>query len=143
MINPFPGMDPYLEGPHWPDFHDRLINSLSETIAEELPPNYDTEIRDRVYPVREPYIEIYSLPDREVIAVVEILSPTNNSGRGRVEYLDKRDEVLRAPVHLVEIDLLLAGSRVPLGAALPPGDYSESDRQWVVETALTAVERNS
>ena len=84
-------------------------------------------------PVREPYIEIYSRPDREVIAVVEILSPTNKSGRGRVEYLDKRDEILRAPVHLVEIDLLLGGSRIPLGAPLPPGDYfvliSPADRR--------------
>jgi len=52
MPSPFPGMDPFLEGRYWPDFHDRLINSLSEVIAEQLPAGYDTQIRERVYPAR-------------------------------------------------------------------------------------------
>ncbi|RIK16070.1 MAG: hypothetical protein DCC52_18030 [Chloroflexi bacterium] len=29
MASPFPGMDPYLEGEMWMEFHDRLINQIS------------------------------------------------------------------------------------------------------------------
>jgi hypothetical protein len=57
------------------------------------------------------------------VTVIEILSPTNKSGLGRGEYLHKRRQFLDQPVHLVEIDLLLRGLRLPMGAALPPGDY--------------------
>ncbi|HZL34713.1 MAG TPA: DUF4058 family protein [Tepidisphaeraceae bacterium] len=126
MPSPFPGMDPYLEDPRWwPDFHDRFINSWSEVISEQLPAGYDACIQERVCldPGRETFIEIRTLPEREVIAALELLSPSNKLGRTRVEYLDKRDEVLRAPVHLVELDLLLGGLRLPMGAPLPSGDY--------------------
>jgi hypothetical protein len=185
MPSPFPGMDPYLEGQYWPDFHDRLINSLSEVIADQLPPGYDTQIRERVYlvepeikrhriepgvaidhregfvpgisrtampavgegtlvkpvtlplllldPIPETYIEVETYPDHQVVAVIEILSPSNETGRGRVEYLDKRDELIRSPAHLMEIDLLLGGTRLPFGAPLPKGSYfgfvSASDRR--------------
>jgi hypothetical protein len=44
-----------------------------------------------------------------------------NEGRG--EYLQKRRQILDQPIHLVEIDLLLSGSRIRLGAPFPPGDY--------------------
>jgi hypothetical protein len=203
MPSPFPGMDPFLEHPAWwPDFHDRLINSWSEVIADKLPPGYDACIQERVYltepdeasrqivpdvtvernsnssanppamrtamesgaavlepvtlplvmmdPTQERYIEIRTLPDREVIAVLEVLSPSNKSGRGRVEYLDKRDELLRTPLHLVEVDLLLGGMRLPMGAPLPPADYyafvSRGDRRpdcrvygWKIPGSLPMV----
>jgi hypothetical protein len=43
-------------------------------------------------PIQARYIGIRTLPDREVVAALDVLSPSNKSGRGRVEYLDKRDE---------------------------------------------------
>jgi len=55
--------------------------------------------------------------------VIEILSPTNKSGLGRGQYLQKRRELLDQPVHLVEVDLLLGGKRLPMGGRLPAGDY--------------------
>src|SRR6476469_767025 len=47
MPSPFPGMDPYIESPvHWPDFHGRFINTLSETISETLPDAYFARIQE-------------------------------------------------------------------------------------------------
>ena len=38
MPSPFPGMDPYLEGPEiFPDLHDSLIILLKEALQERLP----------------------------------------------------------------------------------------------------------
>ena len=48
---------------------------------------------------------------RLVVTVIEILSPTNKvaGSRGRESYETKRQEVMRSPSHLVEIDLLRRG----------------------------------
>ena len=73
--------------------------------------------------VRERWIEIKRLPDLTLVTAIEILSPTNESGLGRTDYLVKRREFLDQPVHLVEIDLLLGGYRLPMGRPVPPGDY--------------------
>lgn len=84
--------------------------------------------------VKEPYIELYFTPDRSLVAVLELLSPTNKSGAGRNSYLLKRNAVLSQDVHLIELDLLVGGGRLPLGKPLPPGDYyalvAHSQRRW-------------
>jgi hypothetical protein len=62
--------------------------------------------------IREPFIRILSLRESEqVVAIVEILSPSNKApgGEGRELYLRKQEEVLDSPVHLLEIDLLRTG----------------------------------
>jgi len=73
--------------------------------------------------VRETYIEIIHRPDESLIAVLELLSPANKEEPGRASYLAKRHRLLRQQVHLVELDLLRAGQRLPLQRPLPPGDY--------------------
>jgi hypothetical protein len=101
-------------------------------------------------PMRDHFIEVRKLPTREVIAVVEVLSPWNKTGRGRVEYLDKRHEILCSKAHLIELDLLLAGRRLPVKGRLPPGDYfgfvSRGDRRpncdvyaWSLRQTLPAI----
>ncbi len=72
---------------------------------------------------RQGRIEIFHRPDRALIAVLELLSPTNKSGDGFEEYRGKRRALLKHKVHLVELDLLLGGTRPPLSLALPGGDY--------------------
>jgi hypothetical protein len=74
---------------------------------------------------RERYIAILSLPNRELVTVIELLSPANKraSADGRREYLRKREQILQSVVHLVEIDLLLKGERLPTVEPLPEGDY--------------------
>ena len=74
---------------------------------------------------RERYIAIVSLPNRELVTVIELLSPANKraGADGRREYLRKREQILQSTVHLVEIDLLLKGERLPTVEPLPEGDY--------------------
>jgi hypothetical protein len=60
------------------------------------------------------YVEIRERRDRELVTVIELLSPANKkSGPDREQYLSKRMELLNGPVHLVEIDLLRGGDPMP------------------------------
>ncbi len=70
-----------------------------------------TMIRDQI---RESRLQIIDGATRDVVTVIEVLSPANkvNGSRGRQSYEEKRDSVLDSPTHLVEIDLLRAGERV-------------------------------
>ena len=72
---------------------------------------------------RESYIEILYKPDHSLVAVLELLSPGNKEKPGRLEYLQKRQALLYQHVHLVELDLLLGGQRLPMRGTLPQGDY--------------------
>lgn len=71
----------------------------------------------------EGYIEIIKLPERELVAVVEVLSPSNKIGDGRKEFIIKRNAFLRREVHFVELDLLVGGKHMPTQVPRPPGDY--------------------
>ncbi len=91
---------------------------------------------------RETYIEILHQPDRSLVAALELPSPANKEQPGRTEYLAKRRALLFQNVrsekgdspledrgtvpffgHLVELDLLFGGGRLPLQQPLPPADY--------------------
>ena len=78
---------------------------------------------DYVDPHTECFIEVLRLPEQEVVAVLELLSPTNKSGDGRGFYFEKRQQLLRQKVHIIELDLIRAGRRLRLDRPLPPGDY--------------------
>jgi hypothetical protein len=50
MPSPFPGMDPYLEGPEiFPDFHDSMITYLREALQAHLPAPYFASLGRRVW----------------------------------------------------------------------------------------------
>lgn len=72
---------------------------------------------------KQTWIEVLRLPDLELVTVIEVLSPGNKSGPGRDDYLSKRAILADQPVHLVEIDLLLGGHRLPMKRPLPAGHY--------------------
>ncbi|NLX99522.1 MAG: DUF4058 family protein [Rhodopirellula sp.] len=74
---------------------------------------------------RETYLVIRARETWEVVTVLELLSPSNKhrGSDGRREYLQKREEVLRSQTHLVEIDLLRGGERLPTRTPLPSADY--------------------
>lgn len=59
-------------------------------------------------PIIERYIRILD-ESGTLITVIELLSPTNKRSPGLEEYRRKRDELLRAGIHVVEIDLLREG----------------------------------
>jgi len=53
MHCPFPGMDPFIERSSiWPDFHDRLIATISAALQLHLRPKYAALVQDRLYVVR-------------------------------------------------------------------------------------------
>ena len=73
--------------------------------------------------LHESFIEIRDRQSREVITVIELLSPTNKTpGSDREQYIGKRKVILASNTHLVEIDLLRGGERMPVDD-LPPCDY--------------------
>jgi hypothetical protein len=72
---------------------------------------------------REAFIEIRDRRNRQLVTVIELLSPANkNPGRDREQYLNKRDQLLVSTAHFVEIDLLRGGPRMPL-QQLPVCDH--------------------
>ena len=73
--------------------------------------------------LREGYLEIRDRSDGRVVTVIELLSPTNKRpGPDRGRYLAKRDAYLASDTHLVELDFLRGGPRMPVGG-LPACDY--------------------
>ncbi len=174
MPSPFPGMDPFLEGSMWKDFHHELISEVRHQLVHLLRPKFVARVELRVFiervetppkaiepdvyvvaepargprrnprghaaaavaepfivqlpefeEVEEAHIAIYDAEDREVLTVIEVLSPGNKraNSAGRRAYLEKRDGVLKSWVNLVELDLLRGGERMPTESPLPPGDY--------------------
>lgn len=87
--------------------------------------------------VHESWIEIYHRADRSLVAVLELLSPSNKRGETRSNYLSKRRVVLRHQVHLVEIDLRLGGGRITRPNDYPAADFTalvaRADRPGVCE----------
>lgn len=71
------------------------------------------------------HIEIRTRSEEKLVTVIEILSPVNKRPRYDAfdEYLHKRRQILRAPVHLLEIDLLRGGKRPPLNKPVPDAPY--------------------
>jgi hypothetical protein len=80
-----------------------------ETLMPEKIPQVSLEIRDQA--------------SRELVTAIEVLSPTNKRSNGREEYLDKRSKYLLSRAHLVEIDLLRSGQRLPMVGQLPSAPY--------------------
>ncbi len=176
MGSPFPGMDPYLEGDLWQEFHETLASAIRARLMPFLAPTYVALLAKRyvldrpalgvfdvppprtIYPdvhvvqtrresmtavavadapgvtapsvevpnyveIPQLSIEIRDIARRRLIAIIEILSPANKYGEGAREYLERRGELLRTAVHLLEIDLLRQGARIPLAGPVPPATY--------------------
>ena len=172
MPSPFPGMDPFIEGQGWEDFHQEYIAALRRALVARVRPRYIVRLERRVYVERDPEVladhirpdlvvvepkgakaareaavavaakpVVLTLPMPEyrrqayltvrqpdtlhVVTVIELLSPANKrlGSDGRREYLRKRQVVLQSDTHLVELDLLRGGDRLPTIEPLPAGDY--------------------
>ncbi len=97
------------------DSSRRTATAILEAPAEGYLPAVDIE--------RLAFLEIRDRRSRQLVTLIELLSPANKRpGGDRDQYLAKRQEVLASSAHLVEIDLLRGGQRPPL-EELPPCDY--------------------
>ena len=69
-------------------------------------------------------LRVEAAPNRQVVTIIEVLSPTNKApGEGRRRYIRKREAILAAGVNLVEIDLLRRWEPMPLETPPPASDY--------------------
>src|SRR5437764_14395958 len=132
MANPFPGMDPYLEGTAWSVVHANLTEEIARQLVPKLRPKYLvlTEQRFVITPADEPdrvserrwpdvgvvpsgdagvaggtatltppltrtavipdeiplkTVEVWDAAHRRLVTALEVLSPTNKRGEGRVQ----------------------------------------------------------
>ncbi len=68
-------------------------------------------------------VEIRDVAGRQLVTLIEILSPVNKRGEGAHEYADRRLELLQTRTHLLELDLLRQGTRIQLLGELPRAAY--------------------
>jgi hypothetical protein len=68
-------------------------------------------------------VEVRDTADRQLVTAIEVLSPTNKRGDGYREYVAKRGRLLLSTAHLIEVDLLREGLRMPMQRPLPPAHY--------------------
>ena len=70
-------------------------------------------------------VEIHEVGTLRLVTAIEILSPANKRpGHDAFEdYKRKRRDLLRSPVHLIEVDLLRGGTRPPLDRPVPAAPY--------------------
>jgi hypothetical protein len=133
MPSPFPGMNPFLEQEDvWHDFHERFCPLVAELLTLQVRPHYIVKIDEHIYIHELPpesrkflgrsvdlvsvsFVKICDRVRRQLVTVIELLSPSNKKpGPDREQYIAKRLQVLTSPVHFVEIDLLRGGPRLPL-----------------------------
>ncbi|MBD2772272.1 DUF4058 family protein [Iningainema tapete] len=74
--------------------------------------------------IRESYLSVREVTTREVVTVIEVLSPKNKrAGEGRRAYEKKRRRVLGSFTNLVEIDLLRDGKQMRILSNDTKSDY--------------------
>jgi hypothetical protein len=98
----------------------------------------DTPARDTIMPsmtpvtvsvpllefeVRLATVEIRDVAQNQLVTSIEILSPVNKREPGLSRYREKRQHLRTAQVHLLEIDLLRRGQRIPLHPHVRTSDY--------------------
>ncbi|NJN84449.1 MAG: DUF4058 family protein, partial [Caldilineaceae bacterium] len=74
MASPFPGMDPYLEGEMWQEFHDRFANQISQQLIPHLRPKYTALLAKR-YVLDQPILGVLEPPERVIYPDVHVVRP--------------------------------------------------------------------
>lgn len=109
MSSPFPGMDPFLEGEMWQEFHGRLASQISEQLMPHLRPKYvallekryvlDRPIFGIIQPTRPPII----YPDVHVVRPSTYAAPLPTRGGGSVAVMEPTVELLNLPLGPVPV----------------------------------------
>ena len=75
--------------------------------------------------IHEAFLNIIDRESRDVVTVIEVLSPTNKipGSPGRTSFEQKRREVMNSPSHWVEIDLLRGTRMVPIPRKIGEHEY--------------------
>ena len=106
---------------------DALVTSESVAAAAAVAAPPDEAVAVRVRMPREvsvSWLRVETVPERELVTIVEVLSPTDKRpGEGRRRYIRKREAIVAGLVNLVEIDLLRGWDPMPLETPPPASDY--------------------
>ncbi len=122
MPSPFPGMDPFIEGQRWHDFHTTFIPVLRELLTPAVRPRYVVDVEQYVYLTREEEVPDRGIePDLSVIeeSVEMTVEPVSSAAaamtlapaiytlpfprRRRQKFLTIRDRELRRVVTVIEL----------------------------------------
>lgn len=74
MPSPFPGMDPYLEGEMWQEFHETFAGEIRAQIIPQLRPKYVALLAKR-YVLDRPGLGIVQPTERTVYPDVHVIKP--------------------------------------------------------------------
>jgi hypothetical protein len=126
------GLAPLTKSSHFADSGAVAVAPLHlATVMPEAVPHLTVEIRDTA--------------NRQLVTAIEVLSPTNKRAEGRQEYLAKRQRILLSTAHLIEIDLLREGQRVPMQQSLPSVPYfvflSRCEQRPVIDVYPLALDQ--
>jgi hypothetical protein len=110
--------DERTENPIIPDTYVVRTPNLARPVAMAgtvTPPTLIEPLEAQELEIREEFIEIRDKRNREVVTIIELLSPFNKSAGtpGQRAFQKKRKTVMRSDVNWVELDLLRADARPP------------------------------
>src|ERR671932_568899 len=75
MPSPFPGMDPYLEGDMWQEFHETLASAIRAQLMPRLRPKYVALLAKR-YVLDYPTLGVFDAPlPRVIYPDVHVVAP--------------------------------------------------------------------
>jgi hypothetical protein len=115
-----------------PDIHVTMRESWAQPMTPSAPSIEILEVAEPVVAttwfeeeISETYLKIIDREDREIVAVLEFLSPTNKvpGSAGRKSFEEKRREIMNSKAHWIEIDLLRGIRMVPIPPKLPACEY--------------------
>ena len=93
MPSPFPGMNPFLENLDvWSTFHIQMLAAMADRLSAQVRPDYLVHMEAHIE--RQRYLEIRDRRNRELVAVVELLSPVNKKSG---PYRAVLDQAVRDP----------------------------------------------
>ncbi len=105
----------------------------SATTLEAAYPDFD--------PITQRRLVLTHRASGKVVTIMELLSPINKApGKDGIDaYERKREELLTTSCHLIELDLLRGGERLPIKGNVPPGDYFAYIGRWERRPACQVI----
>lgn len=147
MKNPFPGMNPFIEGYKWPPFHVSMIVYMQEALIKQLPEGYFLEAETTLY------VEGSGLDERlkfrpDISVVKEPASPYGSGGQvATLTPPTQRRKKLKTKVRSLQVFDLKTRELVTSIELLSPsnkrGEGLESyrkKRRGILETDVNLVE---
>ncbi len=132
---------------------DRQGRPLRRRAIATLEPEVIPLVTTIIEEVKERWIEIRRRPDWAPVTIIELLSPTNKQGHGiQTTTCTNASHLIARSIHLVELDLLIGGQRLPMGRplrrrlprfGLAHGGTSSVQRLLVVDPRSTADNSDS